>query len=147
MCSRYLLIKIKNCSWNPYIVFQKWLNVCFKTRPVSDRFHDSSIPPRRCAKSSESVPKPKKVWIIAIFAVQLLPDEYSLYYCYLVINYFSFKLVFNHCENIAHKCSLMNVVAKLVCRKRELQTNNIWKYILLNNNNLYRIMSVLLCSL
>jgi hypothetical protein len=32
-----------------------------RTRPVLDRFHDSSIPLRECAKSSESVPKPEKV--------------------------------------------------------------------------------------
>jgi len=32
-----------------------------------DGFHDSSIPPRKCVKSSESVPKPEKVWIIAFF--------------------------------------------------------------------------------
>jgi len=42
------------------------------TRAVLDRFHDSSIPPRKCAKSSESVPKLEKVWIIAILAVQML---------------------------------------------------------------------------
>jgi hypothetical protein len=42
------------------------------TIPVLDRFYDSSKPPRKCAKSSESVPKPEKVWIITIFAVQML---------------------------------------------------------------------------
>ncbi len=31
------------------------------TRLVLDRFHDSSIPPRKCAESSESVLKPEKV--------------------------------------------------------------------------------------
>ncbi len=36
------------------------------TRPVLDQFHDSSIPPWKCAISSESVPKPERVWIIAI---------------------------------------------------------------------------------
>jgi len=56
-----LRIKIKNWVWNWYT-----------TRPVLDRFHDSSIPLRKCAKSSETVPKPEKVWIIAIFAVQML---------------------------------------------------------------------------
>ncbi len=43
-----------------------------QTRPVFDWFHDSSIPSRKCAKSSESVLKPEKFWIIAIFAVQML---------------------------------------------------------------------------
>jgi len=32
-----------------------------KTRLFLDQFHDSSIPPRKCAKSLESVPKPEKV--------------------------------------------------------------------------------------
>jgi len=32
-----------------------------ETRPVLNLFHDSSIPPRKCAKSSESLPKPEKV--------------------------------------------------------------------------------------
>ncbi len=44
----------------------------FEVRNKQDWFHDSSIPPRKCAKSSESLPKPEKVWIIAIFAKQML---------------------------------------------------------------------------
>ncbi len=53
------------------------------TRPVLDRFHDSSIPPSKCAKSSESVPKPEKVWIIAIFAVQMgfLQSKCYFFWC------------------------------------------------------------------
>jgi len=64
-----------------FLIFHMFQSSLYcKTRLALDRFHDSSIPPRKCAKSSESVPKPEKAWIIAIFTVQMLFLKYKCYF-------------------------------------------------------------------
>ncbi len=85
------------------------VNTPFQSFIKLNRFHDSSIPPKKCAKSSESVPKPEKVWRIAIL-------QYKCYFC-STNAIFAVQMLFFCSTNDFLVCQ----TNFLVCRKKNFE--------------------------
>jgi len=89
------------------------VNTPFQSFIKLDRFHDSSIPPRKCAKTWESMNNCYFCTTHAIFAVQMLFLQYKCYF-------FVVQMIFVVCQTnflVCRKKNFERAAQTFICHK------------------------------